>query len=164
MSSCFRCTCHPSVVDLPILLFEINHSSLLPQARGRDACHAPDGLMCTRSWVRANFHCCFLVADCADQRLIQAWVMHRDDLIDCAVAPSAQSMEIHEAVALAETSRAGSRSTAAFRRLRPGKGCSGIHTVPARSPNDSSCRHGRADLLRAVHTPPDRTGKYSCPL
>jgi hypothetical protein len=62
----------------------------------------PDGLRYIDSWIEPSFHRCFLLAECDDPRLIQAWVLAWHDLVDFEVVPVVGSKETAQVVAASE--------------------------------------------------------------
>ena len=60
---------------------------------------APDGLTYVGSWIEANFDRCFQLMECADPRLLQAWVVQWQDLIDFEFVPVVPSKDTAETVA-----------------------------------------------------------------
>jgi hypothetical protein len=58
----------------------------------------PDGLTYIDSWIEPNFDRCFLLAECADPRLIQEWILRWHDLIDFEVVPVVGSKETAQVV------------------------------------------------------------------
>jgi len=60
---------------------------------------APTGLTYIHSWVETNFDRCFQVMECADERLLDEWAAHWQDLVDFEFVPVHTSKEAAERVA-----------------------------------------------------------------
>jgi hypothetical protein len=58
----------------------------------------PEGLRYVASWIEANFGRCFQVMECDDARLLQAWVLSWDGLIEAEIVPVVPSAETQEVV------------------------------------------------------------------
>jgi hypothetical protein len=59
----------------------------------------PDGLRYVDSWIEPGFGRCFQLMECDDARLLQEWVVHWCDLMECEivpVVPSAQTRAVVE--------------------------------------------------------------------
>ena len=57
---------------------------------------APDGLRYVTSWVTTDLARCYQVMECEDQRLLDEWITHWNDVADMEVIPvitSAQAVE-----------------------------------------------------------------------
>jgi hypothetical protein len=59
---------------------------------------APDGLKYVGSWIEANFDRCFQLMECDDPRLLQAWLLSWNDLVDCEIVPVVPSAETRDVV------------------------------------------------------------------
>lgn len=60
------------------------------RARGR---LAPEGLNYVNSWVTDDLARCYQVMECADRRLLDAWIAAWDDLVQFEVLPVITSAE-----------------------------------------------------------------------
>lgn len=60
------------------------------RARGR---LAPEGLNYVNSWVTDDLTRCYQVMECADRRLLDAWIAAWDDLVQFEVLPVITSAE-----------------------------------------------------------------------
>lgn len=60
------------------------------RARGR---LAPEGLTYVNSWVTDDLTRCYQVMECADRRLLDAWIAAWDDLVQFEVLPVITSAE-----------------------------------------------------------------------
>lgn len=54
---------------------------------------APDGLRYVSSWVTSDLQRCYQVMECADRRLLEAWMDQWRDLVDFEVVPVVTSAE-----------------------------------------------------------------------
>ena len=59
----------------------------------------PEGLTYVGSWIEANFDRCFQLVECDDARLLQAWALAWQGLIDFEFVPVVPSRETRELVA-----------------------------------------------------------------
>ena len=62
----------------------------------------PAGLTYVGSWITDDLKRCYQVMECDDQRLLDEWISHWADLMDCDVVPVISSAEA-KAKALGET-------------------------------------------------------------
>jgi hypothetical protein len=58
----------------------------------------PEGLRYVGSWIEANFGRCWQLMECDDPRLLQAWVLSWDGLIEAEIVPVVPSAETQEVV------------------------------------------------------------------
>ena len=58
----------------------------------------PDGLRYVDSWIEANFDRCFQLMECDDARLLQDWLLHWSDLMECEIVPVVPSDQTRELV------------------------------------------------------------------
>ena len=58
----------------------------------------PEGLTYVDSWIEANLRRCFQLMECEDARLLQAWVLSWDGLIDAEIVPVVPSAATQEVV------------------------------------------------------------------
>ena len=54
---------------------------------------APDGLHYISSWVTSDLKHCYQVMECDDAGLLQQWLKHWDDIVDCEVIPVVTSAD-----------------------------------------------------------------------
>lgn len=59
---------------------------------------APEGLTYVGSWIEANFDRCFQLMECDDARLLQAWMLKWQDLVEFEIIPVVPSKETVEVV------------------------------------------------------------------
>ena len=59
---------------------------------------APDGLSYINSWVTPDLKHCYQVMECADRRLLDAWMAQWNDLVDFEVFPVITSVEASDAM------------------------------------------------------------------
>jgi hypothetical protein len=60
---------------------------------------APDGLRYVASWVSDDFVRCFQIMECADPRLLEAWMAKWQDLVEFEVIPVVTSAEAADRIA-----------------------------------------------------------------
>lgn len=60
---------------------------------------APEGLTYVASWVSSDLESCYQVMECADRRLLDAWMAAWSDIVDFEVIPVITSAEAMDAVA-----------------------------------------------------------------
>ena len=58
----------------------------------------PEGLTYVGSWIEANFDRCFQLMECDDARLLQAWLLNWNDLMECEIVPVVPSDRTRELV------------------------------------------------------------------
>lgn len=58
---------------------------------------APEGLAYINSWVTPDLGTCYQVMECADRRLLDAWMANWNDLVDFEVLPVMTSAEAAKA-------------------------------------------------------------------
>jgi hypothetical protein len=54
---------------------------------------APEGLSYVSSWVDLKMQRCYQVMETSDPRLIDQWIGHWSDIVDCEVVPVVTSQE-----------------------------------------------------------------------
>jgi hypothetical protein len=60
---------------------------------------APDGLRYVASWVSDDLVRCFQIMECADLRLLEAWMAKWQDLVEFEVIPVVTSTEAADRIA-----------------------------------------------------------------
>jgi len=60
---------------------------------------APEGLKYVASWVSLDFTRCYQVMECDNRELIDEWLAHWSDIVDCDVIPAMTSAEAAAAIA-----------------------------------------------------------------
>lgn len=58
----------------------------------------PDGLVYIDSWVETNFHRCFQLMECDNERLLHEWAVHWRDLVHFEFIPVRTSKEAAESI------------------------------------------------------------------
>jgi hypothetical protein len=59
----------------------------------------PEGLTYVGSWIETNLNRCFQLVECDDARLLQAWALAWQGLIEFEFVPVVQSQETQELIA-----------------------------------------------------------------
>ena len=59
---------------------------------------APDGLRYVSSWVTPDVKRCYQVMECDRRALLDEWISHWQDIVDCEVIPVITSAEAAEAM------------------------------------------------------------------
>ena len=59
----------------------------------------PEGLTYVGSWIEASFDRCFQLVECDDARLLQAWTLAWQELIEFEFVPVVPSQEVQELIA-----------------------------------------------------------------
>jgi len=60
---------------------------------------APEGLKYIDSWVETNFDRCFQLMECEDQKLLQEWIAHWEDLVHFEIVAVRTSQEASNLIA-----------------------------------------------------------------
>jgi hypothetical protein len=60
---------------------------------------APPGLTYVSSWVDTNFERCYQLMETDNPQLLDVWMAHWDDIVDCEVHPVMTSAEAAEKIA-----------------------------------------------------------------
>ena len=60
---------------------------------------APEGLAYMGSWITDDLSRCYQVMECADRALLDVWISHWRDLVDCEVVPVLSSAEVQAIIA-----------------------------------------------------------------
>jgi hypothetical protein len=59
----------------------------------------PEGLKYIESWTEENFDRCFQLMQCDDERLLDEWISHWQDLVDFEIIAVMSSKEAADAIA-----------------------------------------------------------------
>jgi len=72
---------------------------------------APEGLIYVSSWVDMKMELCYQVMETSNPALIDQWIGHWSDIVDCEVVPVVTSQEAAEMIAprLQRSDRSGAR-------------------------------------------------------